>query len=126
MNSMKGVFEKLAAVTAVLSVMILPGNIQAQNGVLSPYSRYGIGLLSDQSSGITQAMGGVGAGFREDNTLNLKNPASYSSVDTLTFVADLGLTMQNANFEENGVKMNARNAFVDHMAMQFRIRPRMV
>ena len=121
---MKGVFEKLAAVTAILSVMLLPGNVQAQNGVLSPYSRYGIGLLSDQSSGITQAMGGVGAGFREDNTLNLKNPASYSSVDTLTFVADLGLTMQNANFEENGVKMNARNAFVDHMAMQFRIRPR--
>lgn len=121
---MKRVFERLAAVTAVLSVILLPGNIQAQNGVLSPYSRYGIGLLSDQSTGITQSMGGVGAGFRNENTLNLKNPASYSAVDTLTFVADLGLSLQNANFEENGVKMNTRNAFVDHMAMQFRIRPR--
>ncbi|MBO4561652.1 MAG: hypothetical protein J5705_06775 [Bacteroidaceae bacterium] len=121
---MKRVFERLAAITAILSVILMPGKIQAQSGVLSPYSRYGIGLLSDQSTGITQAMGGVGAGFREENTLNLKNPASYSAVDTLTFVADLGLSLQNANFAENGVKLNARNAFVDHMAMQFRIRPR--
>ena len=124
MDSMKRVFERLAAITAILSVILMPGKIQAQSGVLSPYSRYGIGLLSDQSTGITQAMGGVGAGFREENTLNLKNPASYSAVDTLTFVADLGLSLQNANFAENGVKLNARNAFVDHMAMQFRIRPR--
>lgn len=83
-----------------------------------------MGLLSDHSSGITKAMGGIGAGFRERNTLNLKNPASYSSVDTLTFLADLGFSLQNTNFEENGVRLNARNAQVDHMAMQFRIFPR--
>ena len=83
-----------------------------------------MGLLSDQSSGITKAMGGIGAGFRYPNTLNLKNPASYSTVDTLTFIADLGFTLQNGNFNENGVSVNARNAFIDHMTMQFRLFPK--
>ena len=96
----------------------------AQNGINSPYSLYGVGILSDQSSGITKAMGGIGAGFRAPNTLNLKNPASYSTVDTLTFVADLGFSLQNGNYQENNVRINARNASIDHMAMQFRILPK--
>ena len=122
---MKKVFEKISASLA-LSVLILLGNspVKAQTGVNSPYSRYGLGLLSDQSTGITRSMGGIGAGFRYPNTLNLKNPASYSTVDTLTFIADLGFTLQNGNFTENGVKLNARNGYISHLAMQFRLFPK--
>ena len=69
-------------------------------------------------------MGGIGAGFRQANTLNFKNPASYSTVDTLTFLADLGFALQNVNFDENGVKVNAHNSYISHMAMQFRILPK--
>lgn len=69
-------------------------------------------------------MGGIGAGFRHPNTLNLKNPASYSTVDTLTFIADLGFALQNGNFSENGVRVNARNGYIDHLAMQFRLLPK--
>ena len=110
----------------MFSVLCLSGFIpvKAQTGVNSPYSRYGLGLLSDQSTGITKTMGGIGAGFRYPNTLNIKNPASYSTVDTLTFVADLGFALQNGNYSENGVKVNAHNAYIDHLAMQFRILPK--
>lgn len=110
----------------VFSVFCLSGvcPVKAQTGVNSPYSRYGLGLLSDQSTGITKSMGGIGAGFRYPNTLNIKNPASYSTVDTLTFIADLGFGLQNGNFNENGVSVNARNAYIDHLAMQFRILPK--
>lgn len=69
-------------------------------------------------------MGGIGAGFRQPNTLNLKNPASYSTVDTLTFIADLGFALQNGNFSESGVRVNARNGYISHLAMQFRIFPK--
>ena len=69
-------------------------------------------------------MGGLGAGFRQDNTVNLKNPASYSTVDTLTLIADLGLALQNGNFSENDVKINARNAYFSHIAIQYRILPK--
>ena len=103
---------------------MVPLCADAQSGINSPYSRYGLGVLSDQATGITKAMGGIGAGFRQANTLNLKNPASYSTVDTLTFIADLGFALQNGNFSENGVKVNAHNAYIDHMTMQFRILPK--
>ena len=121
---MRRVFENITAVL-VFSLLCLPlVTAKAQTGVNSPYSRYGMGLLSDQSTGITKAMGGIGAGFRYPNTLNIKNPASYSTVDTLTFIADLGFGLQNGNFNENGVRVNARNAYIDHMAMQFRLFPK--
>ena len=122
---MKSVVEKITTIL-VFSVFCLSGvcSVKAQTGVNSPYSRYGLGLLSDQSTGITKSMGGIGAGFRYPNTLNIKNPASYSTVDTLTFVADLGFALQNGNFNENGVSVNARNAYIDHLAMQFRIFPK--
>lgn len=105
-----------------LLLFVLP--VSAQNGINSPYSRYGLGILSDQSNGLLKSMGGIGTGFRMRNTINLKNPASYSSVDTLTFIADLGFSMQNGNYEEDGVRLNARNAQVDYMAMQFRVLPK--
>lgn len=121
---MRRVFENITAVLVffLLCLSVIPA--KAQTGVNSPYSRYGMGLLSDQSTGITKAMGGIGAGFRYPNTLNIKNPASYSTVDTLTFIADLGFALQNGNFNENGVRINAHNAYINHLAMQFRIFPK--
>ena len=125
LNTMNRVYRKIFLILA-LSVSCLSGlnTAKAQTGVNSPYSRYGLGLLSDQSTGITKSMGGIGAGFRYPNTLNMKNPASYSTVDTLTFIADLGFALQNGNFSENGVRVNAHNAYINHLAMQFRILPK--
>ena len=121
---MKEVFRIRIAVWALFIYCLIPLYTNAQSGVNSPYSRYGVGVLSEQSSGIAKSMGGIGAGFRQANTINLKNPASYSTVDTLTFIADLGLALQNGNFSENDVKVNAHNAYVSHIAIQYRILPK--
>lgn len=122
---MRKLFENIITLLVLSFVGISgQGYVKAQTGVNSPYSRYGLGMMSDQTTGIAHSMGGIGAGFSYPNTLNLKNPASYWNVDTLTFVADLGFTLQNGNFSENGVKVNAHNAYISHMAMQFRILPK--
>ncbi len=121
---MKKVFKIRIAAWALFIYCLIPLYTNAQSGVNSPYSRYGVGVLSEQSSGIAKAMGGIGAGFRQANTINLKNPASYSTVDTLTFIADLGMALQNGNFSENDVKINAHNAYVSHIAIQYRILPK--
>lgn len=99
--------------------------VHAQNGINSPYSRYGMGILSDGGVGINKAMGGLGIGLRSRNTLNTLNPAAYSTVDTLTFLMDFGFSMQNVNFKENNVRLNARNAYVDYFSIQFRLVPRL-
>lgn len=93
----------------------------AQNGINSPYSQHGIGILGDQSVGINKPMSGLGIGLRQTNTINALNPASYSSVDTLTFLLDFGFSLQNGNFQEQGVKINAKNASIDYITMQYRL-----
>ena len=93
----------------------------AQTGANSPYTRYGFGQLSDQGFGNNKAMGGIAYGLRNGLQINAANPASYSAVDSLTFLFDAGMSLQNGNFSENGAKTNAKNSTIDYIAMQFRL-----
>lgn len=47
--------------------------VNAQSGINSPYSQFGLGLLSDQTSGFNRGMNGVGLGFHEHNQINYIN-----------------------------------------------------
>ena len=60
-------------------------------------------------------------GLRNGLHINASNPASYSAVDSLTFILDAGMSLQNANFKEGNVKTNAKNSTIDYIAMQFRL-----
>ena len=82
----------------------------AQSGTNSPYSQFGLGILSDQTSGFNRGMNGLGIGYRQGNQVNFINPASYSGVDSLAFIFDVGMSGQITNFKEKGVKKNAKNA----------------
>lgn len=93
----------------------------AQPSTNSPYTRYGFGQLADQSFGHSQAMGGIAYGLRNGLQVNAANPASYSAVDSLTFIFDAGMSLQNANFKEGEIKTNAKNSSVDYIAMHFRL-----
>jgi len=95
----------------------------AQSGTNSPYSQYGLGVLSDQTSGFNRGMNGVGLGFHEHNQINYLNPASYASIDSMTFILDAGISGQVTNFNENGVKKNANNSNIDYVVGGFRLFP---
>ena len=120
----KACLIKSILIVALLSYMAA-GSVFAQSGINSPYSRYGVGILSDRSTTFGKAMGGIGVGMRNLNTINTINPASYSTVDTLTFIADMGFSLQYVNFQEGKKRVNARNSTVDYMAVQFRMLPKM-
>lgn len=92
----------------------------SQSGTNSPYSMYGLGKMADQSQGFNRGMNGLGIAFREHNQVNTLNPASYSSVDSLTFIFDLGMSLQNTNFKENGKSKNAKNGDFEYGMMLFR------
>jgi hypothetical protein len=100
---------------------VLVATILAQNNTNSPYTRYGYGQLSDHSFGKSIAMGGIGYGLRDYTQINVLNPASYSMVDSLTFLFDGGITLQNTNFSDGATKINVKNSSVDYIAMQFRL-----
>lgn len=92
----------------------------AQSGTNSPYSMYGLGVLSDQSVGSSRGMNGAGIALRERNHVNYLNPASYSNMDSLTFVFDVAASFQLTNFTESGIKKNARNADFEYAVGGFR------
>ena len=72
--------------------MLLP--LMAQNNTNSPYTRFGYGDLGERSFGAGRAMGGVGYGLRSPKQINPMNPASYSCMDSLTFLFDFGVAGQ--------------------------------
>ena len=108
----------LFTVLALLTVYIS----QAENGINSPYSRFGLGILSDQSLAVNRQMGGLGYALRDNSYINLLNPAAMSAADSTTMIFEGGFSLQNGNFKENGIKINAKNASFDYLAMSFRLR----
>ena len=92
----------------------------AQNGINTPYSRYGFGIQSERAMGFNKGMGGVAQGFRNGQEVNIANPASYSAVDSLTALFDMGISLQNSNHKMGGLQQNIRNSSFDYFAFQFR------
>ena len=99
---------------------LLSGATVAQNNTNSPYTRYGYGQMADQGSGNSKAMGGIAYGLRDKYQVNFANPAAYTAVDSLTFIFDGGISMQNTNFSNGTLKQNAKNSSFDYITMQFR------
>lgn len=97
--------------------------VSAQSGTNSPYSQYGLGILSEQSQGFNRGMNGLGLGFRYGNQVNTLNPASYSAADSLTMIFDVGLSGQITNFKEGNTKVNAKNADFEYAVAMFRAMP---
>lgn len=105
----------------VFLLLILSGAAIAQNNTNSPYTRYGYGQLADQGSGNSKAMGGIAYGLRDKYQTNFVNPASYTAIDSLTFIFDGGVSLQNTNLSDGKLKMNAKNSSFDYITMQFRL-----
>ena len=107
-------------IIAVLATMAsLSG--YAQGGSKSPYSQYGLGTIADQSQGFSRGMNGVGLALRKGNVVNTLNPASYSSIDSLTMVFDVGMSGQSTNFKENNTSLNVKNANFEYAVGSFRL-----
>jgi hypothetical protein len=97
----------------------IPAILYAQNSTQSPYTRYGYGKLFDRASGYQRGMGGIGYGLRNSQMINTLNPASYSNVDSMTFMIDVGVMGQLAWFEETPDKKSKKtNANLEYVAMQ--------
>ncbi|MCM1310645.1 MAG: hypothetical protein NC301_06435 [Bacteroides sp.] len=69
----------------------------------SPYSMLGYGSLNDNISASQRAMGGIGYALRSKRQINVKNPASYAAIDSMTFLFDIGANVGSVNFTQTGM-----------------------
>lgn len=95
--------------------------VMAQGGTNSPYSMYGLGILADQSQGFNRGMSGVAQGFNDGNQVNSLNPASYSNVDSISFIFDIGMSLLNTSLKEGGTTRNVKSANFEYAVAAFRL-----
>jgi len=114
-------FIKIKALIATL--VLLPGLNAVAQTTSSPYSVFGLGYLEGNSLGPLKAMGGTGIAFPSDRSVNLLNPASYSGIDSLISIFELGLFGKYTNFRSNTENQSLVNANMKYVVMGFRITP---
>lgn len=108
-------YKKLLLLTGL--AVILFSTAKGQN-TDSPYSRYGYGVLNDQAIGASKGMGGISYGVR-GLSVNPGNPASYSSVDSLTFIFDIGANYTKTKLSDTSNSRSKDNGGLDYLAFQF-------
>lgn len=102
---------------ALLTITVV--TFAQQVGSNSPYSRYGYGLLSNPALGASEAMGGISYGLRRSQQVNPGNPASYSELDSLTFIFDFGVSAHMARLNDGMNQRDFYNGNLDYVAIQF-------
>ena len=115
---------KIQRLTLAIAAMAMTMWAAAQGSSTSPYSRVGYGLLSDNASSIQRSMGGVGYAMQNGRVVNAMNPASYSQVDSLTFLWDVGVDLTNLWSKENSKSGYNFGGGLDYLTGQFRITKR--
>ena len=80
------------------------------HGSYSPYSIYGIGEISKQGTAYNKGMGGTGIAARNKRYINYLNPAAVTARDSLSFMADFGLSQANKVYAQGDMK-SASNTF---------------
>jgi hypothetical protein len=93
----------------------------AQNEIGSPYSAFGLGYLSNANNFRVLSMGGVGASSRENYNINLDNPASYTAIDTTSFLFEGGLNAKYLKLKTKGIEEDITTASLGHLLMGFPI-----
>ena len=111
---------KFSGLFAFVAATIITGLAAgAQNSTLTPYSRYGYGILSDNATSAQRAMGGVGYAMNSGRQINVMNPASYAAVDSLTFLFDMGVDFTSLWSKEGTTSENKFGGGLDYITMLF-------
>ena len=97
----------LAKSLILFFLIMLPFSVNAQDeayGAYTPYSIFGIGELRKEGTAFNSSMGGVGIATRNKRFINYMNPASVTARDSLSFMADIGLSQKNTIFNQGSLK----------------------
>ena len=107
----------------ILSLLASVAGIISAQSTSSPYSIFGIGILESKSIGPSKGMGGTGIAFMSDLSVNSMNPASYSGIDSLLTIFEVGIFGKYSSFSTVYDEQSTVNANLKYVLMGFRINP---
>lgn len=105
----------------IISLLVLvaaAAGVKAENNTVSPYSRFGYGLIADQANTVQRSMGGVGYAMRSGRQINFMNPASYAGMDSLTFLFDMGGNIKSLHTSDSGESGSNFTGGLDYITLQ--------
>ena len=106
-------------VVVLISLFSFSYTATGQKLINSPYSRFNLGTLESQGSFKSLGMGSVGTAIRDNSSIFFSNPASYSSLDTNSFIFDFGVDY-GRNFISDGVsKYSSDDLNFHHLIIGF-------
>ena len=89
----------------------------AQNEINSPYSSFGLGNLSPRTNIISSSMGSVGYALQNPYYINFKNPAAYAAFDSLSFIADVSMSLINHQLRTDRQEQSGTFAQLGYLAI---------
>ena len=102
-----------------LVLLIISQALAGQKLVNSPYGRFGPGIIVPQGLLKTRGMGGAGIALQDPVNLNYLNPASFSSLDTNSFVFDFGLDYQILRLNDGQESYRSEDMSFHHIVIGF-------
>ncbi len=111
--------QKLIVIVLLIGAIFSMYSAQAQKSTSSPYSRFGVGELATKGTTHNKAMGGVGIALRDKHYINTSNPASYTTLDSTSFIFDMGITSNFNQLENLEAKENHSNVNLEYFAFAF-------
>lgn len=101
----------------LISLSLFSFTVSGQKQINSPYGRFNLGNLETAASFKSLGMGGIGVGMRTGTSVFFANPASYSSIDTNTFVFDIGIDYGITTLTDNQTRFKSDDINFHHLIM---------
>lgn len=111
--------HNLRATIILVNILFFSFSVSGQKLINSPYSRFNIGLLEPAGSFRSIGMGGIGTAVRDNSSIYYMNPASYSSIDTNSFVFDFGFDYGINFLTEGSSSYFSDDMNFDHILLGF-------
>jgi hypothetical protein len=110
--------NKTAGIVAVF-LLLIPFLSSGQKLINSPIARYNLGIIETAGPFRSLGMAGTGTAMRDRTTIYYTNPASYSSLDTNSFIFDFGLDYGINVVSDGSTKDVSDDLNFDHIILGF-------
>lgn len=105
-------------ILSFIGLIGLLGSTQAQNGFNVPFSQFGLGIGQQPFNlPLVTRMGGACYTLSGNNYVNPFNPASYSSVETQSFVFDMGMYIQTSRLHDKNNHLDDADGNLGYLLM---------
>lgn len=107
-----------------LLVLLMPlSGMQAQNRINMPYSIYGVGEVRFNEFHQNMGMGGLSQGFRSNMFVNDVNPASYTAIDSTSFIFDITTITHFYEQKTSNLSQQADYISLGNISISFPVTP---